>query len=73
LAPGNAIQVKLANGVVTRWTAVSTALYEDSQFPNTSVYSQTGDPTLRLVTCGGRFNWATHHYESTVVVTAAET
>ena len=73
LVPGNAIQLKLANGVVTRWTAVSTALYEDSQFPDASVYSQTGAPTLRLVTCGGQFNWATHHYESTVVVTAAET
>lgn len=73
LVPGDTILVKLANGALTRWRAVSTALYEDKQFPDASVYSRTGNPKLQLVTCGGQFNWDTHHYESTLVVTATET
>jgi hypothetical protein len=72
VTPGDRIIVTLANGSPTRWTAVSTVVYSDSRFPNPLVYSRTGRPTLRLVTCGGQFNWHTHRYESTVVVTALE-
>ncbi|HEX6393259.1 MAG TPA: class F sortase [Acidimicrobiales bacterium] len=72
LAPGDKIALTLADGSLTRWTAVSNVLYPDGRFPNALVYSQSGPPTLRLVTCGGSFNWQTHHYESAVVVTAVE-
>lgn len=70
IAPGGTIEVQLADGVLTRWTAVATVLYRDGDFPNALIYATAGRPTLRLVTCGGPFNWHTHHYESTVVVTA---
>jgi Sortase domain len=73
MQPGEAIEVRLADGVLTRWTAVSTVVYRDSEFPDAAVYDTTGLPTLRLVTCGGPFDWRTHHYESAVVVTAVET
>lgn len=72
LPPGGTIEVQLADGVLTRWSTVSTVLYRDGQFPDTEIYRTRGSPTLRLVTCGGPFNWHTHHYESTVVVTAVE-
>jgi Sortase domain len=73
LNPGDAVLVRLANDALTRWTIVSTVVYDDRRFPDAVVFGRSGPPTLRLVTCGGRFNWETHHYESTVVVTAAET
>lgn len=73
LEPGQAITVTLGDGTVTRWVITSTDLYPDSQFPDAVVYDRSGPPVLRLVTCGGSFNWQTHHYESATVVTAQST
>jgi len=70
LAPGQRIIVALANGSVTRWVVTATVLYPDDRFPNTLVYARSGPPVLRLVTCGGTFDWQTHGYESVLVVTA---
>lgn len=73
LLPGQQIAVTLANNAVTHWTVTSTLLYGDAQFPNALVYSRTGPPVLRLVTCGGSFDWQTHEYQSATVVTARPT
>lgn len=71
LRAGQTIAVALADGVVTHWVVVSDVMYSDSHFPDSMVYGRSGPPTLRLVTCGGTFNWSTHLYESAVVVTAS--
>lgn len=68
--PGEGITVTLANGSVTSWDVTSVNLYSDSQFPNALVYGRSGPPTLRLVTCGGAFDYQSHAYQSAVVVTA---
>jgi hypothetical protein len=34
------------------------------------VYGHTRRPTLRLVTCGGQFDWATHLYLDRTIVFA---
>jgi hypothetical protein len=70
LRPGEEITVTLADGLLTRWIIASARLYVDGAFPNALIYAQTGSPTLRLVTCGGNFDWQTHEYESATVVTA---
>lgn len=70
LQPGQDITVTLANGTVTRWRVRSATLYPNGQFPDAKVYDRSGPPVLRLVTCGGAFNWRTHRYESATVVTA---
>lgn len=70
LKPGDAISVTLQDGTTSDWTVISTALYPDQNFPDSVVYAHTGPPRLRLVTCGGNFDPATHSYESAVVVTA---
>lgn len=70
LRPGQPITVVLANGSITRWRTVSDVLYPDTRFPDATVYERSGPPLLHLVTCGGAFNWSTHHYEAAVVVTA---
>jgi hypothetical protein len=67
---GQRIDITLANRVTTHWSVTSVRLYADARFPDAVVYASTGPPVLRLVTCGGAFDWSTHEYESTVVVTA---
>lgn len=68
--PGERITVTLANGSVTSWAVTSAHLYPDDQFSDALVYGRSGPPTLRLVTCGGAFDYATHTYQSALVVTA---
>jgi hypothetical protein len=68
--PGQTIDVTLANHTTTHWTVISVRLYSDGLFPDALVYDRSGPPVLRLVTCGGAFDWSTHEYESSVVVTA---
>lgn len=68
--PGEDITVGMADGSVTAWQVTSARLYPDDQFPGALVYDHSGPPTLRVVTCGGTFNWQSHHYESAIVVTA---
>jgi hypothetical protein len=67
---GEGIDVGLADGSITHWVVTSKQLYDDAAFPDALVYSVSGHPTLRLVTCGGSFDWQTHLYQSALVVTA---
>lgn len=67
---GDLITVTLMDGSATSWVVTSARLYSDSQFPNAVVYGRSGPPTLRLVTCGGPFDYQTHLYQSALVVTA---
>jgi sortase (surface protein transpeptidase) len=68
--PGDRIVVTLTNSSVTSWVVTSAHLYPDGQFPDALVYERSGPPTLRLVTCGGAFDYQTHTYQSALVVTA---
>ncbi len=68
--PGEDITVAMADGSATTWQVTSARLYPNDQFPGALVYDRSGPPTLRLVTCGGTFNWQSHSYESAMVVTA---
>lgn len=70
LTPGRRVDVTLADGTVTVWQVVSTRLYTDDDFPDATVYDPWGPRLLRLITCGGTFDWTTHEYESATVVTA---
>jgi len=70
LQPGQRVTVTLADGIATQWVIASNHAYLDGQFPNAIVYNRNGPATLRLVTCGGNFDWQTHEYESAIVVTA---
>ena len=46
------------------------AEYPKSAFPTEAVYGPTSRPTLRLITCGGTFDFSTGHYIDNVVVFA---
>jgi len=41
-----------------------------ARFPTQLVFKRTKRPTLRLVTCGGRFDPTTHHYVDNYIVFA---
>ncbi|MDP8932072.1 MAG: hypothetical protein M3O70_26765 [Actinomycetota bacterium] len=48
------------------------AHYPKEDFPTEEVYGHTEEPTLRLITCGGRFDRVTRHYEYNLVVFATQ-
>lgn len=67
--PGTIVSVRAGSEVVT-YRVVSVQRYAKTAFPTDVVYRPTGAPELRLVTCGGRFDPRSGHYEDNVVVQA---
>jgi len=67
---GELIYVRRRDGslAVFRVTAVRT--YPKRAFPTRAVYGAVPNSQLRLITCGGTFDWATGHYLSNVIVFA---
>lgn len=70
LRPGNLVYVTRKDNRTVVFTVTSVALYPETDFPSLRVYGFTAAPTLRLVTCGGDFDWQTHHYLDRTVVFA---
>jgi hypothetical protein len=70
LAPGNAVEVTLANGETVHFTVTSVHEYSKAHFPAREVYGPEPYPALRLITCGGAFDEAIGHYLSNIVVYA---
>jgi len=72
LSPGDKIYVKRADGTLVEFRVTLVQIYLKDRFPTQAVYGPTPDPELRLITCGGTFDYATHHYLSNIVVYATE-
>ncbi len=70
LAPGDPIEVTLADDSVARFTVTDTLEAAKDAFPTEAVYGPTPGPTLRLITCTGAFDRAARHYLSNLVVYA---
>jgi hypothetical protein len=70
LRPGDLVYVTLKDGRTALFRVYSAALYSKAEFPDNTLYSYTSWPSLRLVTCGGDFDYATGHYLSNTVVFA---
>lgn len=71
LHPGDAVDVTLADGVTAIFRVTGVREYLKSAFPAKNIYGRTGFAALRLITCGGAFDWATGHYLSSTVVFAS--
>jgi hypothetical protein len=69
-ATGARVRLATADGRTYVYRVETVRTYRKSSLP-TSVYSTGGAPRLVLVTCGGRFDPASGHYDDNVVVTAA--
>ena len=73
LRPGDAIDVTLADGVTAIFRVTGVREYAKSKFPSEAIYGATNYAALRLITCGGVFDYATRHYLSSTVVFASLT
>ena len=71
LRPGDAINVRLADGVTAVFRVTGVREYPKSKFPARIIYGATDYAALRLITCGGAFDYATGHYLSSTVVFAS--
>jgi LPXTG-site transpeptidase (sortase) family protein len=72
LTSGDKIYVKRADGTVVEFRVTSVQTYLKDHFPTEDVYGPVPDPELRLITCGGVWDPALHHYLSNIVVYATE-
>jgi Sortase domain len=71
LRPGDTIDVTLADGITAIFSVTGVREYPKSNFPAKSIYGPTDYAALRLITCGGVFDYATGHYLSSTVVFAS--
>lgn len=65
------IYVTRADGTVAVFEVERVAEYQKDHFPTQAVYGNIDHAGLRLITCGGTFNYSIHSYESNIVVYAA--
>jgi sortase (surface protein transpeptidase) len=70
MRPGEHIYVRRADGTLAVFTVTAVQMYAKSQFPTATVYGPVPDAELRLITCGGTFDYARGSYLSNVVVYA---
>jgi hypothetical protein len=71
LRPGDVIDVTLADGVTAVFRVTGVREFRKSGFPADTVYGSARYPALRLITCGGAYDYATGHYLSSTVVFAS--
>jgi hypothetical protein len=68
--PGDEVTVDRTDGATAVFGVTRIEQYPKSQFPADEVYGDTDGAELRLITCGGHFDHATHSYSDNVVVYA---
>jgi sortase (surface protein transpeptidase) len=73
LRPGDSVYVRRADGSLAVFRVTVIRSYLKDAFPTADVYGPVPDAELRLITCGGTFDYATGHYVSNTVVYAVET
>jgi LPXTG-site transpeptidase (sortase) family protein len=72
LQRGDRVYVKRADGTLATFEVTQVQSYAKDDFPTAAVYGPVPDPELRLITCGGTFDYATRSYLSNTVVYAKE-
>jgi len=70
LKPGDEVTVSGADGTTDVFTVERMSTHAKDEFPTAEVYGPTERPTLRLVTCTGRFDRSRREYEDNLVVYA---
>jgi hypothetical protein len=68
LHPGDPVDVTLADGTIAIFRVTGVRQYSKSDFPAKVIYGAADYAALRLITCGGTFDYATGHYLSSTVV-----
>lgn len=70
LKPGHRIEVARADGSVALFRVNGVQSFPKAEFPAELVYGPTGEPGLRVVTCGGAFDKKTQNYLDNVIAFA---
>ena len=70
LVPGDAVDVRRADGSVAAFVVQRVETFAKRDFPTEAVYKCDGTTSLRLITCGGEFDSAAKSYLSNVIVFA---
>jgi Sortase domain len=70
LRPGDLVTVTRSDRHTARFRVTQVERYPKNAFPRLKVYQPTPDPTLRLITCGGSFDYAKRSYRDNIVVYA---
>jgi sortase (surface protein transpeptidase) len=73
LRPGDRIYVRRADGTMVIFSVAQVHMYLKTAFPTAAVYGPAPGAQLRLITCGGTFDYQDRSYLSNVVVYAVET
>jgi hypothetical protein len=72
LRPGDFVYVLRADGTTARFEVTSVRSYMKDDFPTEIVFGPAPSAQLRLITCGGDFDFSTGHYLSNTVVYTTE-
>jgi hypothetical protein len=70
LQAGDTVALTDAAGTRTAWTVTEVVEYPATALADTGVFAQPAAPRLALITCGGAFDRAAHHYLYNLVVFA---
>jgi sortase (surface protein transpeptidase) len=70
LRQGDEVLVESSDGQTHRFVVDATHAFAKTSFPTQLVYGPTPLAALRLITCTGSFDRATHNYSENLVVTA---
>ena len=70
LRPGDPVEVLRTDGSTVQFRVDRTAEVRKASFPTEQVYGPVSRPELRLITCGGGFDYVTRHYLDNVIVYA---
>jgi sortase (surface protein transpeptidase) len=70
LRPGDTVRVGLADGRILVFRVQRVQRYPKDRFPTEAVYFPTLNRELRLITCGGEFDYAAGSYRDNIVVYA---
>jgi sortase (surface protein transpeptidase) len=73
LRPGDTVSITRSDGTVAAFRIDGVNRYPKDAFPTLTVYGNTPDPQLRLITCGGPFDHAAQRYLDNTVVYATLT
>ena len=72
LKRGDRVYVRRADGTLAVFKVTEVQQYAKDAFPTAAVYGATPTPQLRLITCGGTFDYGTKSYLSNTVVYATQ-
>lgn len=71
LRQGDAVYVTRADGTIALFRIERVVEYAKNTFPTLEVYGNIDHAGLRLITCGGKFDFSTRNYEDNIVAYAS--